>query len=219
MKGKRQINTYLWFKKASPQEVENQLDEWYPAGEIYRQPRFWEDGRFNHPSQPVVGITWFEARAYCAWLSAQTGDVYSLPTEVEWEAAARGKKGSAYPWGKEYDVANCNTFETHIRATTPVGVFPNGRTPENIADLSGNVWEWTNTIWGENYQNPEFSYPYDAEDGRENENRTNVRRVLRGGSWSYNRHGARAAYRIGNHPYNRSYNAGLRVVVRRFPSR
>ena len=211
------IDHWLWLKGLSPDELEQELEEQILSGEVYRQPEYWDDSQFNHPAQPVVGITWFEARAYCAWLAAQTGDAYRLPTEAEWEAAARGKKGRAYPWGKEYDAARCNTFETHIRGTTPVGVFPDGRTPESVADLSGNVWEWTTTIWGKSLQNPEFSYPYQADDGREDRNRTDVRRALRGGSWFGPRDFARAASRDSLTPGHRFNLIGFRVAVARRP--
>jgi len=214
-----QIDDLLEMKGWSQQMLESKLEEWFPGGEKYRQPEFWDDSQFNHPLQPVVGITWYEARAYCVWLAAQTGEDYCLPTEAEWEAAARGPKGRVYPWGKKYDAVRCNTFETHIRGTTPVGVFPDGRTPEGSADMSGNVWEWTSTIWGESLQEPEFAYPYDAADGREDPERTNVRRVLRGGSWRSNQDLARAAFRFNLHPSVRDSDLGFRVVAaRRSPS-
>lgn len=94
------------------------------------EPRLWRDKRFNHPSQPVVGISWYEARAFCAWLTVQSGYRVRLPSEVEWEAAARGREGRPFPWGAEFDRLRANVFQTHIRTTTPVGVFPEGDTPE-----------------------------------------------------------------------------------------
>ncbi|MCP4428936.1 MAG: SUMF1/EgtB/PvdO family nonheme iron enzyme, partial [Chloroflexi bacterium] len=195
-----QIDYWLWLKHASSEELERQYEKWYPPGKLHRQPEYWEDGRFNHPSRPVVGITWFEARAYCAWLSAQTGWEVKLPTEVEWEAAAGGKAGREYAYGDRYENGRCNTFETYIRRTTPVGIFPNGHTPEGIHDLSGNVLEWTSTIWGKERQNPEFPYPYDAADGRENIEDGASRRVLRGGSWYKLQYYARAAARYNDFP-------------------
>ena len=215
-----QIETWLWLKHVSAEELERKYNEWYPSGELYRQPRFWEDSRFNHSSRPVVGVTWFEARAYCAWLSAQSGDSYRLPTEAEWEAAARGQERREYAFGERYDPARCNTFETHIRRTTPVGVFPNGRTPEGIYDLSGNVWEWTSTMWGKRRNEPDYPYPYEGKDGREDAEDGVSWRVLRGGSFYFGASFARAAYRSRNVPGNRNYNDGFRVVVvvRRSPS-
>ena len=212
-----QIEQLLWLKHASRSEWEARVDEWYPPGKVYRQPAYWEDSRFNHPAQPVVGVTWYEARAYCAWLSAQLGWEVRLPTEAEWEAAARGQARREYAFGDAYDSARCNTFETHIRRTTPVGVFPRGQTPEGIADLSGNVYEWTTTIWGNRLDRPDFAYPYVPDDGREDVHDPTARRVLRGGSWANDRDVARAAYRDDNHPVSRNDNVGLRVVVVRRP--
>jgi len=169
---------------------EELLEKWYPAGRR-TQPAQWNDPAFNHPSQPVVGVCWHEARAYCAWLSAQTGQAWRLPTEAEWESAARGsqvslnpfRRSRVYPWGNMFEATHCNTFESHVRGTTPVGIFPDGETPDGIADMAGNVWEWTSSA----YQR----YRYDAKDGRENADLEGVRRVLRGGSWSYIRDSAR----------------------------
>ena len=213
-----QIDAWLEIKGWSQETLERKLEEWYPGSKIYRQPEYWEDSRFNQLAQPVVGITWFEARAYCAWLSAQTGTQYTLPTEVESEAAARGQAGRVYPWGKEFSLSRCNTFESHIRGTTPVGVFPNGRTPQTkIADLSGNVWEWTTTIWGKTLQTPDFPYPYQADDGREDPEDATVRRVVRGGSWNGTLNAARGACRDDDQPNFRGYGLGCRLV-RRSPS-
>jgi formylglycine-generating enzyme required for sulfatase activity len=101
--------------------LEALLSVWYPDGR-QTQLVFWNDDAFNNPAQPVVGICWFEAGAYCAWLSAQTGQTFRLPTEAEWEAAARGLQRRRYAFGDDFDAARCNTFETHIRRTTPIGV-------------------------------------------------------------------------------------------------
>lgn len=223
-----QIDFWLWLRNASTQEIKRQYDEWYPSGQVNRQPRYWDDSAFNHPARPLVGVCWFEARAYCAWLSAQTGDAYDLPTEVEWEAAARGAgehvwwrpnayRGRVYAYGSRFDAAYGNTFETHIRRTTPVGVFPGGDTPEGIADLSGNVWEWTTTLWGDDWQRPQFRYPYVATDGREDLTPAAALRILRGGSWDFTHDGARAACRVGYGPGYRGADGGFRVR-RRPPS-
>jgi formylglycine-generating enzyme required for sulfatase activity len=205
------VEFYLWVKAAEADELERQVNKWYPQGVVQDKPEYWEDSRFNHSARPVVGVSWYEARAYCAWLSAQTGEEFGLPTEVEWEAAARGLEGRPYAYGDEYDPAKCNTFETHIRATTPVGVFPAGRTPEGIHDLAGNVWEWTTTIY--------TKYPYQAADGREEPEPADVpaRRVVRGGSWNDSLTNARAVYRDLNDPLNRNSVSGFRVVRRRRP--
>jgi formylglycine-generating enzyme required for sulfatase activity len=196
----------IWLKGLATDSFESWLEEIAPTGKIFDQPEYWDDSRFNDPARPVVGLTWFEARAYCAWLSAQTGKAYGLPTEAEWEAAARGPEGRAYAYGPDYNVERCNTFETHIRRTTPVGVFPGGATPAGIYDLSGNVWEWTTTAYR--------PYRYDSDDRREDPADADARRVVRGGSWRGDRLSARAACRSDYHPYSRSYLVGFRVVCR-----
>ncbi|MHB8626984.1 MAG: SUMF1/EgtB/PvdO family nonheme iron enzyme [Aggregatilineales bacterium] len=184
----------------SDADFEALLDEVYQSGKRYTTPEYWNDSAYNNPAQPVVGICWHEARAYCAWLSAQTEQHFRLPTEVEFEAAARGTEGRQYPYGTDFDSARCNTFESHIRRTTPVGIFDNV-TSEGAFDLLGNVYTWTSSIYD--------PYPYVASDGREDVNRTDVRFVLRGGSWYFSRDFARSASRYSYHPGGRFYNFGF----------
>ena len=187
------------------------------AGKRQTEPLFWHDTRFNHATQPVVGVCWYEARAYCAWLGAQTGLIVRLPTEVEWEAAARGTEARAYPSGEALDRLAANTVEAHVKRTTPVGVFPTGRTPEGVGDMSGNVYELTSSLYGEGGVDDfetEHPYPFDPADGREDpEASPSVRRVVRGGGWNGTRPFARAAFRGFNHPGHRNDDSGLRVVV------
>jgi formylglycine-generating enzyme required for sulfatase activity len=187
----------------SDTEFEALLADWYPPGR-QTSPAYWNDPAYNHPAQPVVGVCWHEARAYCAWLSAQTGGIYRLPTETQWEAAARGPEGRRYPWGETFDPARCNTFETHVRTTTPVGIFPRGDTAQGIADLSGNVWEWTGSVYR--------PYTDAAESGDRDVELADARRVVRGGSWNNNRGFARCACRSDDRPDNRYNNIGFRVV-------
>ena len=96
------------------------------------------------------------------------------------------------------------TFETHVRATTPVGVFPDGDSPEGVADLAGNVWEWTGSVYS--------PYRYRADDGRENPEDAEARRVVRGGSWDDDRGDARSACRDDGSPGYRGDGLGLRLV-------
>ena len=210
----RQADEWESVVAQSDAEFEALLEQWYPPGRQNR-PAFWNDSAFNHPAQPMVGICWHEARAYCAWLSAQSAQLFRLPTEAEWEAAARGtkgrryawgargKEGRRYAWGPDFDSARCNTFETHVRGTTPAGVFPGGDTPEGLIDITGNVWEWTGSLYR--------PYKYNADDGREDPE-TDGPRVVRGGSWNDNRDVARCAYRHDFDPGNRDYLIGFRVV-------
>ncbi|MBE2269342.1 MAG: SUMF1/EgtB/PvdO family nonheme iron enzyme [Anaerolinea sp.] len=203
----KQADDWITIRNWTTERFEQQLEEWYPSGKVYRQPEYWDDARFNSPAQPVVGVTWFEARAYCAWLSAQTGQPFRLPTEVEFEAAARGKGGRKFPYGDTFDSGRCNTFESHLRRSTPVGIFDNA-TPEGAFDLSGNVYTWITTV----YDQAQFPYPYQAEDGREDLGSTNVRRVLRGGSWHDGQYSARAVGRNYDLPHERDQNGGFRLA-------
>jgi len=201
------------------------------------QPRLWEDRRYNNPSQPVVGVCWYEARAYCAWLGEQLrmangelrilrdGELETLslesdaikirlPTEAEWEKAARwdGQHSHRYPWGDEWDEARANTLEGRVLATSPVGVYPEGAAPCGALDLAGNVWEWTSSRWGPEVERPAFGYPYDPEDGREEPGGTDLR-VVRGGSWYDEAQVARCAYRGRLDPVSRVSDSGFRALL------
>ncbi len=125
------------------------------------QPSYWDNAERNQPTQPVVGVSWYEAVAYCAWLTAQgqtagwlaNGDAIRLPTSLEWERAARGIDQRRYPWGNEPpDAERANYNDTGIGRPTPVGCFPAGAATCGALDLAGNVWEWTSTP----YQEPEL---------------------------------------------------------------
>ena len=126
-----------------------------PQGVAVKEPRYWQDAAFNNPSQPVVGICWYEAIAYANWLAAVTGQPYRLPTEPEWEWAAR-RGGRQFPWGSGWDTTRLNSLEgdDRVMRTTPVGAYPQGATPDGIYDLAGNVWEWTATRYA--------NYPYQS---------------------------------------------------------
>jgi formylglycine-generating enzyme required for sulfatase activity len=201
----QQVDDWLTIRAWTDDEFEAWLQRTFPMGEVYHLPRYWDDPAFNNPAQPVVGVCWHEVRAYCAWLSTQSKTPFRLPTEAEWEAAARGKQGRRYAYGPTFDAAKCNTFESHIRRTTPVGIFPGGETLEGIADLCGNVWEWTSSAY--------LDYPYAGSPEREDPARMDVQhRVLRGGSWYVDRGNARAAYRGWFDPDVRYYSFGFRVV-------
>jgi len=189
-----------WWTEAGWQRKES--DNW-------TEPRYWRDGRFNKPNQPVVGVSWYEAVAYCRWLSAETGQAYRLPTEAEWEKGARGTDGLRYPWGNQFKAERLNAREgeQQVRATTPVGIYPTGVSPIGLFDCAGNVWEWCATKW----QKP---YPYAVEEGEwaaDYLSGTNVR-VLRGGSWGYGLNFARCAFRYSFRPNFWDYVWGFRLV-------
>jgi formylglycine-generating enzyme required for sulfatase activity len=165
---------------------------------------------FNLPNHPVVGVSWYEAVAFCRWLSEQSGRLVRLPTEAEWEKAARGTDGRKYPWGNEEETAaRCNMRDTGINTTSAVGLFPSGKSPCQLFDMSGNVWEWCSTIWAEK------AYPVKIQDEWAGSylDRTNVLRVLRGGAFLDGADGVRCAARNGISPNNRNNNIGFRVVL------
>jgi len=162
-------------------------------------PSHWEGGKIPKEKQnhPVVNVTWHDAVDFCIWLSEKSGQDIQLPSESEWEKAASwavewgaGGKKWIYPWGNEWDKTRCNTTESGTIDTTPVGKYsPQGDSPYGCVDMAGNVWEWTRSLWGEDYSEPEFKYPYDPGDGRENlEASDDVDRVLCGGSWGSHYH-------------------------------
>ena len=174
----------------------------------HRQPKRWEGGQppRDKAEHPVLNISWDDALAYCRWLSEVTGESYGLPSEAEWEKAARGTDGRIYPWGDEWDTERCNTWDSGLRSTTPVVSYPQGVSPYGVLDMAGNAWEWTRS----HYE----PYPYIPDDGREElETTAHVSRVLRGGAFNYNWRYARCAYRSRLHPTNSIDDRGFRVVV------
>ncbi|MBT3338051.1 MAG: SUMF1/EgtB/PvdO family nonheme iron enzyme [Anaerolineae bacterium] len=173
-------------------------------------------GKGNHP---VVQIFWKDAVAFCDWANFKYGAtlprglVFRLPTEAEWEKAARGKEGLVFPWGNEFDANNCNWRESGWDGTSPVGVYSlQGDSPFGCADMSGNVWEWTTSLWGKNAREPAYLYPYNPRDGRENQKvGDDALRVLRGGSFYGTSRYLRAAARSG---YNFvDYHYGFRIAL------
>jgi formylglycine-generating enzyme required for sulfatase activity len=113
---------------------------------------------------PVVGVSWHDAQAYCAWLSQASGRTYRLPSEAEWEKAARGADGRLYPWGNEWAAGRCSAGSS---GTAPVTACPNGASPYGCCAMLGNVEEWTSTLWGSAEARNDYPYPYQPGDGRE----------------------------------------------------
>jgi formylglycine-generating enzyme required for sulfatase activity len=170
-------------------------------------------GVYDLPNHPVVMVSWYEALAFCRWLDEQLhqrgelskGEHVTLPTEAEWEKAARGTDGRRYPWGDEPDSNRANYGDTGIGTTSAVGIFPGGQTPYGCLDMSGNVWEWCRTKWLDNYEGYEEQANHDPEGTSS--------RVLRGGAFDTDRRGVRCTYRyrLDLHYHFRLY--GFRVVV------
>jgi formylglycine-generating enzyme required for sulfatase activity/class 3 adenylate cyclase len=197
----------------SEAELAADLQRAYPSEQL-RAPAWWHDRRFNNPAQPVLAVSWYEALAYCAWLSAQTGVAYRLPREVEHEAAGRGTAARRWACGNVVDAALANTVSTRLKRTSPVGVFVEGDTPEGVSDLCGNVDEWTQSLWGRSFEEAEFRYPWSAEDGRDDLLAgPEFLRVLRGGAWCSSATDARAARRSNNTPSGRNDDNGFRLAA------
>ena len=151
-----------------------------------REPAFWHREDFSNPSQPVVGVTWYEARAFANWLAARTGRRFRLPTEVEWEAAYRGGQGAPFATGDAWQVWQENTAALHLRRTTPVGIFAEGATPAGVLDMGGNAAQWTASLLGASALEGYFGYPYRAGDGREDAHAgDDIQRVVRGGAFRF----------------------------------
>ncbi len=200
---------------------------WTEAGWEYRQsekwtePRYWNDKQWNGADYPVVGVSWYEAVAFCNWLNAQinpspgpspTGTHTSskhqggeqkwimLPTEAQWQRAAQGDDGRVYPWGDEWDCQKCNNSVKlcNSNQTTPVHQYTDmGTSPFGVTDLAGNVWEWCLSVYeNATYKNDNIRY-----------------HALRGGSWfdSLN-YDFRSDFRNGNNPLSRFDFVGFRLT-------
>ncbi|HEX6800134.1 MAG TPA: SUMF1/EgtB/PvdO family nonheme iron enzyme [Ktedonobacterales bacterium] len=171
--------------------------------------------RLDHP---VTCVTWFDARDYAAWVARLTGQPIGLPSEAEWEKAARwdvhGNSGRGYariyPWGDHFDSARCNTSESGIKTTTAVGTYGaenparDGSSACGAQDMAGNVWEWTRTI----YEAQSYRNGTSREDDKSPQ-----KRVIRGGSWKYDSDDARTAYRNYDRPGDVDDDTGFRVVL------
>ncbi|MEI6776739.1 MAG: bifunctional serine/threonine-protein kinase/formylglycine-generating enzyme family protein, partial [Chloroflexales bacterium] len=142
--------------------------QWREQEKIVR-PKYWYNEGLNRADYPVVGINWFEAVAYCRWLTAQTGHEFRLPSEAEWEKAARGTDGRIYPWGNTWEKGRCNSEEAGIKHITPVVQYPSGASPYGALDMAGNVHEWCATQWwpaqcATQWWQVSYRYPYQLED-------------------------------------------------------
>lgn len=172
---------YARFLAANPEYPAPYRDEvWAEPYNWDRRRRTYPEGKSNHP---VVLVSLHDALAYCEWAGVR------LPTELEWEKAARGEDGRPYPWGASFDPDLANAREGGIGATTPVGVYPNGASPYGLLDCAGNVWEWTTTRTGENQV------------------------AIRGGSWNFYAKDTRCFVRETSQPGYRSNRIGFRVVT------
>lgn len=165
-------------------------DGWtWRTNKAITSPEYWNDATWNKGDHSVVGVNYYEVEAYAKWAGKR------LPTEQEWEKAARGEDRRQYPWGEGFDKVRCNSSEAGIGHTTPVTQYPNGVSPYGCYDMAGNVWEWCSSWFDESH----------------------YRRVLRGGSW----HNAQEFLRVSNRGWSfagyRFNFLGFRLVQDRNP--
>jgi formylglycine-generating enzyme required for sulfatase activity len=172
LKEKGYKNNELWSREGINWRTKNQISK----------PALWGDDKWNQPEHPVVGVSYYEAEAFARWSNK------TLPTEVQWERAARGADGRKYPWGDEFDKEKCNTEESGIGKTTRVTRYPNGISPDGCYDMAGNVWEWTVS--------------------KDDNNKI----VLRGGAWDFGYCYARCVDRFKVNPNDRDFSIGFRCV-------
>lgn len=177
-----------------------------PTPQGLQGQEIWKDDNFNKDTQPIVGVTWFDAQAFAEWIGT------SLPTEAQWERAARGTEGRIYPWGNDYPKTRHHAnYGKRYNRLTSVGQFPNGNSPDGIADLAGNVWEWCLDEFDTTYyqknrntikQNPLNLHHRDVLKSR----------VIRGGAWDSGSVFLRSALRSHFFPLESSHTIGFRVV-------
>ena len=154
---------------------------------------------FNEPNQPVTGISWYEADAFCRWAGKR------LPTAEEWEKAARGTDGRIYPWGNRMDFSRLAYRSSNVHRTVDVGSFPDGASPYGVLDMAGNVWEWTASA----YNGVDYKYTILA--GRKAEKRSELM-IIKGGAWGSNRNQFQCGYQYYDRKEATQFNIGFRCV-------
>jgi formylglycine-generating enzyme required for sulfatase activity len=177
---------------------------WHEKEELgWSQPSYWEDSDYNAPNQPVVSVSWYEAAAFCKWRGNR------LPTEAEWEKAARGMDGRTYPWGEHIAGHLARYSGSSEEGTAPVGHYAEGVSPYGAYDMAGNVWEWVADAYdGEYYSNSPAVNPPGPDDKRNRRSK-----VIRGGHWYGAGKLPRSADRVSFHPGAQFDNLGFRCVA------
>ncbi|MDT3777261.1 SUMF1/EgtB/PvdO family nonheme iron enzyme [Nitrospira sp. MA-1] len=165
----------FWSEEGWAWKQENQVNS----------PKHWTESKWNKADHPVVGVSYYEAEAFASWAGKR------LPTEQEWEKAARGNAGREYPWGNEFDTTKCNSYESGINATTPVTKYLQGVSPFGCFDMAGNVGEWCGSWYKQ--------FP--------------PQRVIRGGAWNDTPVYLRASFRYGSPVIFRGSYFGVRLAL------
>jgi serine/threonine-protein kinase len=201
----RAILSPFWIAKYPV--TNEQYGRFLRANPLARSPQYWTEGWFNQPQQPVVGVSWEEAKAYCRWASLR------LPSEAQWEAAARGTDGRHYPWGSAEPMPVHANFDNREGRPSRVGSYPRGAGPFGALDQAGNVWEWCEDIWDES--------AYQERNGQRDPlsfTGYTAARCLRGGSWDRGAWVLAAACRSWVEASWRSERIGFRCVLPAYPS-
>jgi formylglycine-generating enzyme required for sulfatase activity len=176
------------------------ISSWWrfsPEAEQWRRDRPKPCGpAFEGADLPCTKVSWYEAVAFCRWLSSKSGLEIMLPTEQQWQRAAQGDDGREYPWGDEFDPSRCN-FGNNVGGPTPVTKYPLGASPYGVMNMSGNTWEWCLNEWG-------------ADSTRLKGNGV---RGVRGGSWGFYQNLARAAARNWHDPGDWAVNQSFRIAL------
>ncbi len=193
-------------------EVSNEKFENFMKATGHPAPAYWDDPRLNTPKQPVVGVKYADATAFCKWERKR------LPTEAEWETAARGPEGFKYPWGNSLDASKANYGKRHS-ATMPVDSLPDGVSAYGLHHMAGNVFEWVQDWYDPNFYK-KSPHPVNTNGPSKpiwlggtgtyvDRLTTGAKRVIRGGSWIAAEASITATHRFWNNPMNNSYGVGL----------
>lgn len=172
----------------------------------YPPPHCWESGHIpdGKEDHPVVNVSWHDAQSFCRWLSEASGTPVRLPTEAEWEKAARFTDGRRYPWGDAPPSHELANFGNAVGDTMPVGSYPNGASAYGVLDMAGNIWEWTNSHRCPHpYQRDERSEGIGGHDGR----------VIRGGAYALDSSSLRCAHRDFYEPDRKDDCFGFRIAA------
>ncbi len=182
----------------------------------YPAPAYWDHHKLNQPNLPVTGVNWYDANAYCHWANKR------LPTEAEWEKAARGPGGYVYPWGNKLDSSKANfgkgnSGKKHV--TSNVDSHPEGKSYYGLFNMAGNVFEWVQDWYDPNYyktskevrnpKGPQLALPLKVSDNNFNHFSNGNKKVIRGGSWFAPAQSVTTTHRFWNDPMNNSYGVGL----------